>query len=406
MPSLYSRLFRNRERPDRSPLENFLTESLVDLLNRGGAPLTLGFIELCIQLGPLWTPAYRADLCDAIRAAGRVYWKTQIHAVANGNGGIADIVLCLDDTPRMVIESKIWAPIARHGDVDAVPEQGVVLAANQLHTYGCWLASQLPPPLNGVLVLLTHSYGQPPGFLDAGGQGYGIDRRAVARWQHVDRWLRAVAQQPGAGGCVTALARDLTAVLREKNIRGTIMTPTDLAAAHVFANSSANLMDLFKALRQQMKDTWAAQPLAPHKVIHGRPEVNLGGDPPIIWDWFYLNDSQQPGWASWFLAWGLLFSEGSDEGWALLSETVRQTVGELPAVFVVLWHEGHQNAAINITDEQVPNGWNLNRMHHFMVVCRPAHEFFGHNQPFNVEVANWMAARIPDLVPVLPHLQT
>ncbi len=34
MSSLYGRLFTYRERPHRSPLEDFLTEALADLLNR------------------------------------------------------------------------------------------------------------------------------------------------------------------------------------------------------------------------------------------------------------------------------------------------------------------------------------------------------------------------------------
>lgn len=168
MTSLYSRLYRNRQRQDRSHLEDFLTESLADRLNRGGSVLTCEFIQSCVPLKQPFTADNRAKLCASVTEAERVQWRTQVQVAWDGANGIVDLVLHLDEQPRMVIENKIWAPIYRRDDIQVLEADQEILEANQLHLYGRWLAQQARNDPTCVLVLPTASFVHPDDFLNPG----------------------------------------------------------------------------------------------------------------------------------------------------------------------------------------------------------------------------------------------
>src|SRR5271166_2881022 len=145
MVSLYSRLFTYRQRRDRSPLENFLTEALRDILDR------LPAREMAEFVGELFLPSVNArkrwerQFFDSKQC---FFWESQKWITANGRGLCLDLVLRCDRQPLIVVENKIGAAVGRHHpptDEDAGNNLAAVAEAaaeNQLTVYGCWLGEQ------------------------------------------------------------------------------------------------------------------------------------------------------------------------------------------------------------------------------------------------------------------------
>jgi hypothetical protein len=101
--SLYGRLFKYRERKARTPLENFLTEALADLINR------LPKDELDDFVASLLLDADAAEAWRDLTARGQVKisCRTQFPITS---GSILDILFVADDaTPLLVIENKVPA---------------------------------------------------------------------------------------------------------------------------------------------------------------------------------------------------------------------------------------------------------------------------------------------------------
>lgn len=385
MTSLYSRLYRNRQRPNRSSLENFLTEALADLLNRGGTELTCDFIRSCVRPKQTFTADHCAQLCASVTAAGLVWWKTQVPVAWDGAYGIADLALCLDEVPRMVIENKIWAPISRRDDIQVLEGGQGILAANQLHLYGRWLAQQVPNDPTCALVLLTAYFGHPDDFLNPGCPEYGVERRSISRWQDIVRWLRSLAVQPTERTCVANLAGELADFLGEENIRDTIMTPTDLAAGQLFIHSRMSFHNLYDTLREEAKATVIAY-LQGYQNPGKRQPISIGREDPTLSDWLYLSNPILPAGSNWHVMWGLLLARGDD--WVNNAVAQIQPVPAIPAVFVALAHEDHPGAAIDFANNAVPVNWHFNQADNVLIACRAASEFFGGIVAFDVAVAN------------------
>src|SRR5438128_1070292 len=105
--SLYGRLFKYRERQARSPLEDFTSEALADILMR------MPMKERVTLAGTLFVPP--ADRSQWIESAshGDIQIVTQRRL---GTEGIADIVLEKDHSPLLLVENKVGAAIRHNGD--------------------------------------------------------------------------------------------------------------------------------------------------------------------------------------------------------------------------------------------------------------------------------------------------
>ena len=215
--SIYDRLFRYRESAKRAPLEDFLSEALVDLLQRMPYDVQAGFISL-ITAGRFALSCLPPERCN-------LEWLTQYHIEQDRTRGFLDILLKVDGCPTLVIENKIASSIRRH--FSRHEDQ----AGNQLRTYGHWLAGQLGDRI-GAVVLLTHT-AQPPEDFSVPGANYGVGVRNVARWTAVAAWLRKIAAGDDAVGW-RDLAVELHEFLEKRHMTINLMTQADLAGLEQF----------------------------------------------------------------------------------------------------------------------------------------------------------------------------
>src|SRR5882762_7313672 len=105
---IYSRLYKYRDRPLLSPLENFLTEALADIFNRLPTPLQ---IELIVQMLP---PSCSERLRNKCKDGKKIEARTQVSIVAVGSVKRPDIIVCLDGKPLILFEVKYDAPLRVH----------------------------------------------------------------------------------------------------------------------------------------------------------------------------------------------------------------------------------------------------------------------------------------------------
>src|SRR4051812_88962 len=105
---IYSRLYKYRERPSGSPLENFLTEALADIFNRLAIATQ---IEFLVQMLP-------ASCSHRLRAkcknAKRIEAITQFPIVLADSVKRPDMVIELDGKPLLLFEVKVSAALQEH----------------------------------------------------------------------------------------------------------------------------------------------------------------------------------------------------------------------------------------------------------------------------------------------------
>jgi SNF2-related domain len=202
MQGIYLRLFRYRERPSRSPLEDYLTEALADLLSR--CPLDVGKAFIADVLVGANAKSSWLKLSKSLRD---LVWRTQV-TIPDGR---LDLVIESNGRCLFVVENKVSSGIRLYKaelDEDEIDneiegessntngsarghhdgelaeteasEESEIELRNQLECYGTWLAKQpRPSGWKGGLTLLTHFTTPPVDFLDANASGYGpVWRRA------------------------------------------------------------------------------------------------------------------------------------------------------------------------------------------------------------------------------------
>lgn len=235
MQSLYGRLFRYRERPNRTPLEDYLSECLADFFNRLPHEAKVGFVQ------ELFLPAACATEWRALIAGvGAVAMKTQ-YQIPNGR---LDIVVLLDEQPSFVIENKIAAPIAkRSNDTD------------QLTAYGNWLKKTADASGRklAVLCLLTHVTQPPETFTDNHKELYGANPRVVT-WSQIAHELRAIAAEGRLPLDVCTIAREFHQFLLEQNMTSEFANLEDFAAAIVYVRSGSRILHTFEKIFDHLSE--------------------------------------------------------------------------------------------------------------------------------------------------------
>ena len=117
---IYSRLYKYRDRPSGSPLENFLTEALADIFNRLPMPIQTEFLIWMLPASCL------NRLRDKCRDGKQIKAVTQFTFVAAGSMKRPDIIVYLDDEPLILIEAKVnaalqsWGSSARPASTSAI----------------------------------------------------------------------------------------------------------------------------------------------------------------------------------------------------------------------------------------------------------------------------------------------
>lgn len=247
MPNLYSRLFTYRERPDRSPLEDFLTEGLADLLNR--------FPEAVARNAALFLLSNNFQAIENLKArwpvGAKVAWTTQ--KIVDG-GRVLDLLLEIDGTPVMVIENKIGAGFQIHqsdSQQDAAPG-----GQHQLATYGRWLEREADADWGGALVLLTHWTPAPADFKRSA-EIYRARYRSVIRWAKLSRWLeRCAANAEHEETDWGRLSNELVLFLKEQKMDSELATGHDLAALRIYLASADRVRNSIESIWEGARSLW------------------------------------------------------------------------------------------------------------------------------------------------------
>lgn len=288
MASLYGRLFTYRERPDRTPLEDFLTEALCDLLNRLPREVMREFVAK-LFLPPDAGDAWR----EIVDNGGILLWKTQERIAAVGR---LDLMLCCNEEPLIVVENKV----------------GHSVTVEQLSGYGQWLGRQVAgQDWRGALVFLTHFTAPPDSFAKGDTNTYGVPWQPVCRWPDVWRWLNANASaQPETSW--GAFAKELADFLGEQEMTSEMMTQHDLAALAVYVPSAARVHHLLHHIwTEAVKPSWDNDGLYGHSSLDAEhTTIGYYSDEAQISDFAYVRSPNAPyDWNVWFLTWGIAFPE-------------------------------------------------------------------------------------------------
>jgi hypothetical protein len=154
--SIYSRLFKYRERPSLSPLENFLTEALADLFNR--LPMQSRF-EFVAQMLPASCSNRLRKIC---KDGTQMKASTQESIFAASSVKRPDMIIYLDSKPIAIFEVKVQASLQIHKLEDVESERPLrtdtreMASQNQLKTYSDWIHSQCSGDWPGAVFFLAH----------------------------------------------------------------------------------------------------------------------------------------------------------------------------------------------------------------------------------------------------------
>jgi hypothetical protein len=392
--SLYGRLFKYRERKTRTPLENFLTEALADLINR------LPKDELDDFVASLLLDADAAKAWRDLTARGQVKisCKTQFPITS---GSILDILFVADDaTPLLVIENKIAAAVrtdlpSEHDEGDR-PSGRAEETVDQLQEYGRWLAEQCSSERSswkGALTLLTHWSPAPESFC-AGGD-YGVPWQKTCRWYQVWRWLK---EKSGADQSETwsVLAGEIASFLEENDMTTENMTHYDLALAEVYLHSGADVRinSTFRIIGERLKNCLATLPCP---CTSRQKHVGYAQEGSVMWDW--INMKQEPAW-DWYLAWGLRFPTHS-QWWTNVTPPLMSNV---TYAFTSFSWDGKKEPQVGTLPEKLfPKGWIRTPDDDF-VAFQPVQEFRADPDQFAAAMGEWVTEKIDAFKPALSHL--
>ena len=285
MTSIYSRLYRYRQREDRSPLENFLTEAIADYFNRMSPAAQKDF------LSALLLPPKVRSRWENMREVAALRADTQRGA---GNAGIIDLVISNKGEPIIAIENKISAPIRKSSEAEAADD---VKNRNQLSSYGHWLKSNAPDQWPCVVVLLSHATPAPADFV-AASQAYGSIPHTI-RWAQVATHIRQGLYSNlycGADQDLTStLGRELLIFLEENGMASEFASLEDFSAGIVYLRSSQKLINTFKAINDHLVSFGGVFNYGERKA-RSQEDDSLWFDTnnQLLWGWKYLSASLKP----------------------------------------------------------------------------------------------------------------
>jgi len=396
--SIYSRLFRYRPRPLRTPHEDFLSAALVDLLNRLPREAAAAFVGDVLLKN---TPGRRAwEQFVECRTALELRWVSQSR-VKHQQSGVVDILLLVDGCEALVVENKIGAPVKKHQSVVSGKDGDLIdvspmADATQLSTYGRWLAGRCDGRAwPGALVLLTHFTSAPPDFGLDTAHRYGVPFTRTCHWHEVWAWARRIGTQenPSPERRSTELWSDLcfefADFLEEENMAADYMTLHDLAAAEVFVSGVDRIGHTFASVQKVLA---RAKEELGGRDFYGPAYSGNGG---LIWDWFVLREASNKGW---HLAWGIRFPE--------ISKYWTNCEPPLPPrrhVFLVLASDGKPLPLAAIGPGDLPPGWRAIPGEGFVLACA-LHELRPDAEGFASDMANWVADGINSIKPVISKL--
>jgi hypothetical protein len=408
--SIYSSLFAYRPRPERRPLEDFLSQALADLLTRAPALNCIDFVSEVLFRGE---PSLSAEWRDLIRSTDPVNlnWQTQIGVSHEGQRGILDIVLRVNGVEILVIENKVGAPVrisASAGtDTPADGDSVQIPVANrdQLQLYGNWLASKRKDKVwKGALVLLTH-FTKPPSDFSGRSSLYGVTTRSICPWRSVWAWVKrqgnivsvpataAVAQNADSEEIWRVFSRELADFLAEEGMSSDYMTYHDLAALELYVGSDARVENTFTLVAEKL-DTFRRKLGSPPPRVYGPEFEGSGG---VIYAWVYLRHPK-PVYDKWHILWGVRFPSVSSDWWS----AVEPPLPGAPHAFVAVAWEGEPRFYISDADQKaIPGGWSVNSGDGELIAARSVHGFRQDPEGWANDFADWVSAEVEQIYPMI-----
>lgn len=379
MTNLYSRLYTYRQSAERRPLEDFLTEAFADLFHRLELDAKLSLLDLLLPAA-----AYAA-LASEIEGGDELRLQTQVKLEDTGKR--PDMVLSAGRRQLVVIEAKIGAGLQQH-TTEATGETEAE-TRDQLETYARWIAgeNEAPGAWRGALVLLTAWTEAPAGFTDARQDGVVT---AVATWKEVGLWLEENASSADAPTAASALARDLHAFIREKDLMTKYPSSRDLAAAMMFARS-------FTAIEAMFDDTLAVMAKHVPKLSAGRRlHSGFWSEGNVFWAWFHFARAIRRRPTLPYLAVGICFE--LPEMWAAAAAALPS---DEPFLFVFCEDDNEREKAASIL-EGVPSGWSVIDDGWGVISHRPVSGFPADPDKRVQALQDWAKGEIDRLVPLVP----
>lgn len=387
MSSLYSRLFKFRERPSSTPLENFLTEGLADLFERFPSDVQRIFLR------GLFPEIHHRALTSHIAAGNRLRFVTQFRILVGTSTKIPDIVVLLDDRPFILFEIKVNAAEQRHTfeldrNLDSGSEHTDLLVQGQLKTYSAWIKGQSPGPWPGAVIFLTHQTPVPTGFEEKS-RAEDATIHVVSKWGDVGRLITKHISFGGGDNTYCALAYEYLEFLTEKKLMDNFVTSRDLAAAEIFLPSHKALDHTFKSVAAAVL---AAHPKSRGGHVHGDFWGQAG-----YCGWYFINQKLNIPKSKFFLAFGVWFPGAGDyEG-----NDIASLPSHEPFFFVLLADENGSRKASELL-EKTPQGWVLVKENSQAIVAKPVSQFPSDPEQRAASFKLWAQHEVGRLVDLMP----
>lgn len=324
----YSALFRYQPRASRWPLEDFLTCSLVDILNR------LPAHEIRAVVSSLFL---NENARHAWPNTADLQWVAQYSL---GEAGRCDILLRDGKGPLLIIENKINSAFTRSRSTAESADKRKTESSEKTHQlarYGQALHEICKKgPWRGALTLLTHYTSSPDDFLSSKQESYGVPFTNTCRWSQVHSWLKKLASDNSSSleSPVKFLVSELAQFLENEYMNAETITAEDVESAAKFIPSGAagRVARSFSAIRQRLRPLLKTLPLAKkRKSLSGSGECYFEREG-IVQDKveLHVKNSQE----TWRVEWGLCWPKSE---WARLVKKENIEISNEVFWYVTLW---------------------------------------------------------------------
>jgi|ERR1022692_55036 hypothetical protein len=404
--ALYSRLFKYAPRPGRTQLENFLTESFCDCLERMTVLDRKG-VEAFI-LDSLGGSRFPLDFRDRLASAKDLRWTTQHPIYLADNRGYLDLCLLADKRIVLAVENKIGSGFTSHLISEGTEDAGETTEElSQLDCYDRWLATNSQ---GSVLVLLTHLTDAPPDFLAFDRADGDVHEQpvfhSICRWAAVYDWIAkwrevcgdSLRGKPG-GAFLDGLAGELLLFLEQKNMSIATIKDSDLELIDAYFSQDIwkKLHDLMASIRLRVVPSLTTPRGSPRNV----PQTDAWEETQILWDWAYCHERE----LGWYVGWGL----SGEHGLRHLDVELDTT---LQAFVVVTNDDGGTRIPFIAEDVQLSEkaGWSVceskTRDQLSLVKSMPTRLLAGEPEGFSRAFEVWTAETVKEGASVLDRIHT
>lgn len=252
MNSLFLDLFAYRQRENRDPVEDWLTECLAATMR------ALPEVKLAQLLSWLSDPANEALILSHVKS-GKVAIKTQY---VTANAGRPDMVVTIGGIPWIVFENKVG-----HHLSERLSEEGG--ESHQLRGYADWLKEACDGcELRPGIVFVTHLTPPPVDFKDDYPVDYyhGFSRRRLS-WGEFTRKLLQLSGDLDENHHALNLADALQAYLEDNNMSSDFPDAVALASAQLYVSQAASVEYLVDRMWQEAASIASCGKNASYRVV-------------------------------------------------------------------------------------------------------------------------------------------